>query len=93
MTVSPFTRRAIEWRHAWPVRFAHHPLCARHRHETWHIGSVYLCRGCVSLMGGLALGPGSVIIAGGPWTGLVAAMPSWIPASSERTRGFGSTRG
>lgn len=39
-------------RHAWPVRWAHHPLCARHRHETWRIGRLHLCRGCSSLLGG-----------------------------------------
>ena len=89
MTVSSFTRVAIEWRHAWPVRFAHHPLCARHRHETWRVGGMYVCRGCVSLLGGLALGTASVIAAGGIWTGSVAALllpivlavswPRWYP--------------
>jgi hypothetical protein len=68
------TRLAIEWRHAWPVRFAHHPLCARHRHETWRIGRLHLCRGCAALGVGLALGSVAVLGIGGPWTMAVAGV-------------------
>lgn len=96
MRVSAFTRSAIEWRHGWPVRFAHHPLCARHRNETWRVCGAYLCRGCVSLLGGLALGTVGVIVAGGPWTAAIAAVlvppvlalswPSWYPRVSRALR-------
>ena len=89
MSVSVFQQRAIEWRHAWPVRFAHHPLCARHRHETWRIGRLNLCRGCASLASGLAAGTIAVIVAGGPWTAVATAVlaplvlllswPPWYP--------------
>lgn len=95
MTVS-LAQRAIVWRHAWPVRFAHHPLCARHRHETWRIGALYLCRGCVSMFGGLALGTGLAIAAGGAWTASLAALlaplvlllswPRWYPRVPRRLR-------
>ena len=67
MNLSWRTRSAIEWRHAWPVRFAHHPLCARHRHETWRIGRMFVCRGCASLALGLAVGVGAVLLAPGAW--------------------------
>jgi len=89
MTVSSLTRRRIEWRHAWAVRFAHHPLCARHRHETSRLGAMHLCRGCASLIGGLALGTLLAVSVGGPWTATVAALlaplvlglswPTWYP--------------
>lgn len=89
MTIGARERRAIEWRHAWPVRFAHHPLCARHRHETWRIGRLNLCRGCASLACGLVAGTTAVIAAGGPWTALasaalaplvlLASWPAWYP--------------
>jgi hypothetical protein len=67
-------QRAIEWRHAWPVRFAHHPLCARHRHETWKLGRLYLCRGCVALAAGITAGTTAVVGFGGPWFAAVAAV-------------------
>ena len=84
MDVPALQRIAIEWRHAWPVRFAHHPLCARHRHETWRIGRLYLCRGCASLAAGLVAGTSAVLAAGGAWTAVASAvllpvvlLPSW----------------
>lgn len=94
--VSTLTRRAIEWRHGLPVRFAHHPLCARHRHETWRIGRMYVCRGCVSLASGLAIGTASVVLAGGAWSAVVAAAlaplvlvfswPTWYPLLARPLR-------
>ena len=81
------TRLAIEWKHAWPVRFAHHPLCERHRQEAWRIGRLNLCRGCASLGLGLAVGSGAVLGFGGPWAitaawvllplVLIGSWPSW----------------
>jgi hypothetical protein len=73
-------------RHDWPVRWAHHPLCARHRHETWRIGRLHLCRGCSSLALGALAGVSLVSMAGGPWCtwALLALAPpvvwsSWPP--------------
>ncbi len=50
---------------------------------------MHVCRGCVSLMGGLALGTALAITVGGPWTATVAAVlaplvlglswPTWYP--------------
>lgn len=56
-------------RHDWPVRWAHHPLCARHANETWRIGRLYLCRGCASL----ALGAAATALT------IAAAQPTWYP--------------
>lgn len=74
MSLGRFRRSTIEWRHAWPVRFAHHPLCARHRHETWRIGRLNLCRGCASLAAGLVVGTTAVVFAGGAWAPIAAAV-------------------
>lgn len=80
---------AAHWlrlRHGWPVRWAHHPLCARHAHETWRIGRLHLCRGCVSLALGVGGGTAAVLAAGGPWCawtlaaiGPAAFAASWPP--------------
>jgi hypothetical protein len=59
--------------HSLPVRFAHHPLCARHQHETWRVGAVHLCKGCVSLGLGLFTGTAAVIAWSGAWITPVAA--------------------
>ncbi len=89
MNVSALTHRAIEWRHAWPVRFAHHPLCARHRQETWRIGRMFVCRGCASLALGLATGVGAVFTfeaISSAWLAatlapivLLLSWPTWYP--------------
>lgn len=89
MNVSALTSRAIEWRHAWPVRFAHHPLCARHRQETWRIGRMFVCRGCASLALGLATGVGAVFTfeaISSAWLAatlapivLLLSWPTWYP--------------
>lgn len=54
-------------RHDWPVRWAHHPLCARHAVETWRVGQLHVCRGCTSLVAGLVGGGLGVLLAGGAW--------------------------
>jgi hypothetical protein len=54
-------------RHDWPVRWAHHPLCARHAMETWRIGRLHLCRGCSCLALGAAGGGLAALATGGPW--------------------------
>lgn len=30
-----------------PFHFAHHPLCSDYRQEVFHIGSWFICRGCI----------------------------------------------
>lgn len=74
MIVPAWQRLAIEWRHAWPVRFAHHPLCARHRHETWRVGRAFLCRGCLSLAAGVTAGTIATLGFGGDWVSIAAAV-------------------
>ena len=54
-------------RHDWPVRWAHHPLCARHANETWRIGRLHLCRGCTCLALGLIGGSIAVLALEGTW--------------------------
>ncbi len=98
MNVSALTQRAIEWRHAWPVRFAHHPLCARHRHETWRIGRMFVCRGCVSLALGLATGVAAVFTVeavSSAWLAaalapivLLLSWPTWYPRLPRAMRDF-----
>ena len=73
-------------RYDWPVRWAHHPLCARHAMETWRVGRLHLCRGCTSLAAGLVGAGVAALAAGGPWClwMLVALAPpvvllSWPP--------------
>lgn len=73
-------------RHDWPVRWAHHPLCARHAGETWRLGRVHLCRGCTSLAFGALSAGMIVLVAGGAWClgALLALTPpivllSWPP--------------
>ena len=70
-------------RHDWPVRWAHHPLCARHANETWRIGRMYLCRGCVSLASGVIGSAVVVLSAEGTWClwALVALAPTVVPLS------------
>lgn len=79
-------------RHDWPVRWAHHPLCARHAHETWRIGRLHLCRGCTSLLAG-ALSAAFALAAAGawvPWTLALLAPPvlvlSWPPRYARLPR-------
>lgn len=89
MSLSRSARWAIEWRHGWPVAFAHHPLCARHRHETWQIGRMHLCRGCAAMGAGLVSGTIAVLAMPGPWPGplalalavpvLLLSWPRWWP--------------
>jgi len=85
-TVSALRLRWLTLRHAWPVRWAHHPLCQRHAHETWRIGELHLCKGCVSLAVGLAIGSLLVLGMGGAWCayalpilGPLTFAPSWPP--------------
>jgi hypothetical protein len=73
-------------RHDWPVRWAHHPLCARHANETWRLGPLHLCRGCISLASGLLGAALVVAFVGGSWclSALAALAPpllilSWPP--------------
>jgi hypothetical protein len=96
VNVSALSSRAIEWRHAWPVRFAHHPLCTRHRNETWRIGRMYLCRGCVSLAVGLTVGTAAVFTVeavSSAWLALALApivlalsWPTWYPRLPRTVR-------
>lgn len=69
--------RLLHMRHDWPVRWAHHPLCQRHAHETWRIGRLHLCKGCVSLAAGLIAGSSAVLAFGGAWcvVALLLLMP------------------
>lgn len=60
--------RRLIWRHTWTTRYAHHPLCTRHRVETWRLGALHVCRGCVCLTGGLLLGNTGVWMLGPDWT-------------------------
>jgi hypothetical protein len=78
--------RWLRLRHGWPVRWAHHPLCARHAHETWKLGRLYLCKGCLALGLGLVATTVAVLTAGGAWCawglaviGPVAVALSWPP--------------
>lgn len=81
--------RWLSWRYSWPTRFAHHPLCERHRIETWRIGRLHLCRGCASMGLGLLLGTSAVWMLGTDWTGplllalglplLLGSWPRWYP--------------
>lgn len=64
----------LRWKFGWPVRFAHHPLCSRYGHETWRIGGAWICRGCLSLGGGLLIGLVAVLAAAGPWCGPLAVL-------------------
>ncbi len=65
--MNPLAVRWLHLRHDWPVRWAHHPLCRRHSHETWRMGQLHLCKGCVSLAAGLIAGSVAVITQGGAW--------------------------
>lgn len=84
--MNALTARWLSLRHGWPVRWAHHPLCARHAHETWRIGRLHLCKGCVALATGVSAGTAAVLVAGGPWCawtlaviGPAAFAASWPP--------------
>lgn len=59
--------RWLQLRHDWPVRWAHHPVCSRHRLETLKLGQLYLCRGCLSLAAGLVAGNVAVWTYGTFW--------------------------
>lgn len=62
--------RGARWvvlRRDWPVRWAHHPLCGRYGHETWRVGHMYLCRGCLSLAAGLFGATVAVWTLGASW--------------------------
>jgi hypothetical protein len=80
------TSRWLALKHEWPVRWAHHPLCSRHRHETWRWGRLHVCRGCLNMAGGLLGGTLAVWIVGTAWcvwtaAGLIAPvlLLSWPP--------------
>jgi hypothetical protein len=82
-------------RHDWPVRWAHHPLCARHAVETWRIGRLHVCRGCSSAALGATGGGVAVLVAGGAWCLwilLLLAPPiillSWPPSYKNLPRAF-----
>lgn len=66
--------RWLALKHGWPVRWAHHPLCSRHRHETWKLGRLYLCRGCASLGAGLFGASALVWTVGWAWCGWALAL-------------------
>lgn len=59
------TRAASWWRHAWPYRWAHKPLCERFTHDVVRLGRLNLCRGCLALWSGV-LGAGALAFAGIP---------------------------
>jgi hypothetical protein len=87
--------RWLRLRHGWPVRFAHHPLCARHAHETWKLGRLHLCKGCIAMAGGLLLATVAVLAAGGTWcvwalalVGPLAIALSWPPFYQRLPRGL-----
>lgn len=66
--------RWVAFKHEWPVRWAHHPLCSRHRHETWRWGRLHLCRGCISMAAGLLGGMLAVWTVGTDWCLWTAAV-------------------
>lgn len=86
----------LEWRHTWRLRYAHHPLCERHRHETIELGGMVVCRGCLAMGTGLLLGSATVIGAGGAWCEplllglstplLLASWPPWYRHLPRRLR-------
>jgi hypothetical protein len=83
-------------RHDWPVRWAHHPLCARHAHETWRLGRLHLCRGCVSLFAGAGSAAIALPSVPGSWPAwalgallplvLVLSWPAWYRALPRALR-------
>lgn len=89
---------SIRWkrlRYGWRVRWAHHPLCQRHAHETWRVGGLFLCKGCVCLAAGLGLASVAVLVLPGAWSAwalLLTAPPvfslSWPPFYQRLPRGF-----
>ena len=50
------TQRWLWWRHSYPFRFAHKPLCDRLGSRVLRVGHVHLCRGCSLLYIGVAIG-------------------------------------
>ncbi len=67
----------------WRTRFAHKPVCADTRPRLWHLGPLYVCRGCVALWSGVVVGS-ALVLAATPraWVGavlLVGAL-TFVPA-------------
>jgi hypothetical protein len=56
-------QHASWWRHAWPYRWAHKPLCDRFDRDVVRIGPLNVCRGCMALWTGV-LGAGALALAG-----------------------------
>ena len=80
--------RAARAAHAFH-RFAHHPLCGRYAGEVLSAGSVVICRGCASMIGGAALGVtlGLVLHCAAPIAWLLLVASAGLLASSGLLRG------
>jgi hypothetical protein len=86
--------RWLRLRHGWSVRWAHHPLCQRHAQETWRVGELFVCKGCVSMAVGVVGAALAVVTAGGDWVlwtlALLAPLTfglSWPPLYHRLPRG------
>lgn len=55
--------RADLLRHTWRHRFAHDPLCERHIGGSVQLGSARVCRSCLAMYGGAAVGVASLAVA------------------------------
>jgi hypothetical protein len=60
---SRLTQQASWWRHDWPYRWAHKPLCARFSDDVLRLGRLRVCRGCLALWTGV-LGAGALALSG-----------------------------
>ncbi len=68
--------KSLWWKHSWWFQLAHGPLCDRYRHNTFKIGSFYLCRSCTLLY------PASIITLGATFWFQPELVPILIAAYS-----------